>query len=156
MFILNANVTLNVSKNVKFVATRCRVVSPEISSGIFPEISGKIALFFRNNSAENFRRKFPEISGLTTLVASFISAHSHRGGLPPNLFLASWPPKCTILTAITVVCDMHSKQQLSPNFVNLFPRNPPSLKNCRCSGFQVFVKQKGALSIRVRDYCFLN
>jgi len=32
-----------------------RVVSPEISGGIFPEISGKIALLFRNFSAEKFR-----------------------------------------------------------------------------------------------------
>ena len=30
-----------------------RVVSSEISGGIFPEISGKITVLFRNNSAEN-------------------------------------------------------------------------------------------------------
>ena len=29
-----------------------RVVSSEISGGIFPEISGKITVLFRNNSAE--------------------------------------------------------------------------------------------------------
>ena len=37
---------------------------PEISCGIFPEISGKIKVVFRNNSAKNFRdvcgRKFHE------------------------------------------------------------------------------------------------
>jgi len=41
-----------------------RVVSSEISCGIFPEISGKITVLFRNNSAKNFRevcgRKFHE------------------------------------------------------------------------------------------------
>jgi len=36
-----------------------RVVSSEISCGIFPEISGKITVFFQNNSATNF----PEICG---------------------------------------------------------------------------------------------
>ena len=41
-----------------------RVVSLEISCGIFLEISGKITVLFRNNSAKNFRevcgRKFHE------------------------------------------------------------------------------------------------
>ena len=31
-----------------------RIWSSEISCGIFPEISGKITVLFRNNSAKNF------------------------------------------------------------------------------------------------------
>jgi len=42
-----------------------RVVSSEISCGIFPEISGKITVLFQNNSAKKFRevfgRKFHEM-----------------------------------------------------------------------------------------------
>ena len=43
-----------------------RVVSQEISGGIFPEVPVKIALFFRNNSAEKFR---------TFLAYNFIKYH---------------------------------------------------------------------------------
>ena len=41
-------------------------MSPEISGGIFPEISGKIGLLFRNFSAEKFR---------TFLAANLIKNH---------------------------------------------------------------------------------
>jgi len=43
-----------------------RVVSPEISGGIFPEISRKIGLLFLNLSAEKFR---------TFLAANLIKNH---------------------------------------------------------------------------------
>ena len=37
---------------IKTLGFVCRVVSSEISGGIFPKISGKITVLFLNNSAE--------------------------------------------------------------------------------------------------------
>jgi len=82
--------------------------------GIFPrKFSGNIPLFFRK-FPENFRRKFPEISQLTTLPTYFNSERHHVTSAGAGVLLAFITHSRCRLRALILCRDLYWEWEATP------------------------------------------